>query len=206
MSNGNGRTAVLNDNDKYLYTARVMWQALGNVRMNQWASGPLMTEGDLGDSAAANGPLLAIAGEFAHNDRHRITTGNDLKNRTFGADYTFKYKGFASVADAAWRTSTPETGAEFKSKGFLGQASYAWKAPGIPGSSFWELAFRYARADPSDLVANNDVNEVGGAVSYYYNKHIMKVQADYLVIKDDAANSGRGTTNKEFRLQSQFIF
>ncbi len=206
ISNGNGRTQVLNDNDKYLFTSRVMWQALGNVRMNQWSSGPLMTEGDLGDSAAANGPLLAIAGEFAHNDRHRVTTGNDLKNRTFGADYTFKYKGFASVADAAWRTSTPETGLEFKQKGFIGQASFAWKAPGIPGSSFWELAFRYATRDPSDLVANNDITEVGGAASYYYNKHIMKVQADYLVIKDDAANSGRGSTNKEFRLQCQFIF
>jgi phosphate-selective porin OprO/OprP len=206
ISNGNGRTQVLNDNDKYLYTARVMWQALGNVRMNQWGSGPLLTEGDLGDSAAANSPLLAIAGEYANDDRHRTTTGNDLKNSTWGADYTFKYKGFASVADANWRTSTPETGAEFKTKGFLGQASFAWKAPGIPGASFWELAGRYAWRDPSDLVDNNDIKEYGGAASYYYNRHILKVQADYLVIKDEAANSGRGTTNKEFRLQCQFIF
>jgi phosphate-selective porin OprO/OprP len=207
ISNGNGRTAVLNDNDKYLFTGRVMWQALGNVRMNQWASGPLMTEGDLGDSAAANGPLLALAGEYANNDRHRVTTGNDLKNSTWGADYTFKYKGFASVADAAWRTAKPETGAEFKSKGYLFQASYAWKAPGIAGASFWELAFRYAWADPTDLVTTkNDVTEVGGAVSYYYNRHNLKIQADYLQIKDEAANGGRGTTNKEFRLQTQFIF
>jgi hypothetical protein len=206
MSNGNGRTQTLNDNDKYLFTSRVMWQALGNVRMNQWSSGALMTEGDLGDSAAANSPLLAIAGAFSHNDRHRVTTGNDLKNRTIGADWTFKYKGFGTVGDVAFRNATPETGAEFESKGVLAQASYAWKAPGIPGSSFWELAFRYAWADPSDLVANNDVTEYGGAFNYYYNKHIFKVQADYLWIKDDAANSGRGTTNKEFRLQAQFIF
>ncbi len=206
VSNGNGRTQVQNDNDKYLITGRVMWQALGNARMNQWGSGPLLTEGDLGDSAAANGPLLAIAGAYANNDRFRVTTGNDLKNSTFGGDYTFKYKGFASVADAAWRTATPETGAEFKTKGFLGQASYAWKAPGIAGASFWELAFRYVWADPSNLVVNNNVSEVGGAFSYYYNRHNLKVQVDYLVVKDDAANSGKGTTNKEFRLQTQFIF
>jgi phosphate-selective porin OprO and OprP len=206
ISNGNGRTQILNDNDKYLYTARVMWQALGNTRMNQWASGALLTEGDLGESAAANGPLLAVAGEYANDDRHNTTTANDPKNSTFGADYTFKYKGFASVADANWRTVTPETGLEFKAKGFLGQASYAWKAPGIAGASFWELAFRYATRDPSDLVPNNDISEVGGAFSYYYNRHIMKLQADYLVITDDGANSGRGTTNKEFRLQCQFIF
>jgi phosphate-selective porin OprO/OprP len=207
MSNGNGRTQQLNDNDKYLYTARVMWQALGNVRMNQWSSGPLMTEGDLGDSAAANSALLAIAGAYSNNDRFRTTTGNDLKNETFGGDYSFKYKGFASVADIAFRTATPETGAKFKSKGLLAQASFAWKAPGIPGSSYWEIAGRYVWVDPTDLVTTkNDVTEMGGGVSYYYNKHIMKVQADFLVVKDEAANSGRGTTNKEFRLQTQFIF
>ena len=48
--------------------------------------------------------------------------------------------------------------------------------------------------------------EIGGALSYYYNKHNLKVQADYRQLKDDAANSGAGTTNKEFRLQTQFIF
>jgi phosphate-selective porin OprO/OprP len=205
-SNGNGRTQVLNDNDKFLYTARVMWQALGNVRMNQWASGALMTEGDLGESAAANGPLLAIAGQFAHDDRHRISTNNDPKNRTYGADYTFKYKGFASVADANWRHVTPEEGAAFDAKGYLGQVSYAWKAPGIAGASFWELAFRYAQRDPSDLVADNDQKEIGGAINYYYNRHIMKVQADFRQLEDEAANSGEGTKNKEFRLQLQFIF
>ena len=60
ISNGNGRSQALNDNDKYLYTGRVMWQAIGNTRMNQWGSGALLTEGDLGDSV--NGALFAIAG------------------------------------------------------------------------------------------------------------------------------------------------
>jgi len=55
-------------------------------------------------------------------------------------------------------------------------------------------------------VANNDVDERGVALNYYYNKHTMKVQADYRQLKDDAANSGRGTKNNEFRLQTQFIF
>jgi phosphate-selective porin OprO/OprP len=205
-SNGNGRTQTANDNDKLLYTGRLMWQAVGNVRMNQWASGALLTEGDLGDSAAASSPLLAVAGQVSNNNRFNATTGNDLKNVTYGADYTFKYKGFASVAEADWRKSTPETGADFKSKGFLGQASYAWKAPGIAGASFWELATRYVWIDPSDIVGNNDQTEIGGAINYYYNRHIMKVQADFRQLKDEAANSGRGTKNKEFRLQVQFIF
>jgi phosphate-selective porin OprO/OprP len=206
LSNGNGRSQVANDNDRFLYTGRVMWQALGNVRMNQWGSGPLMTEGDLGDSLAANGPLLALAGQFSNNDRFRSTTNVDLKNRTFGVDYTFKYKGFASVAEANWRESRPETGANFDSDGFLAQASYAWKAPGVAGASFWEIAVRYARVEPSDLVPNNDQAETGVALSYYYNRHNLKVQADWRQIEDDAANSGAGTKNQELRLQTQFIF
>jgi phosphate-selective porin len=205
-SNGNGRTQATNDNDKFLYTARVMWQAIGSTRMNQWGSGLLMTEGDLGDSLAAGGPLLAVAGQYSHNDRHRTTTGNDFKNETFGADYTFKYRGFASVGEAAWRNGTPETGAEVDSTGYLFQASYAWKAPGIAGASFWEVAGRYGRVDPSDLVANNKQTEVGLAFSYYYNKHNLKMQADWRQIEDEAANSGRGTKNQELRLQAQFIF
>jgi phosphate-selective porin OprO and OprP len=203
-SNGNGRTQVTNDNDKFLYTARVMWQAIGNVRMNQWASGSLLTEGDLGDSAA--GPLLAVAGQYSNNNRFNVSTAVDLKNETWDADYTFKHKGFATVGEFAWRTSTPETGPDFKSKGVLVQASYAWKAPGIAGASFWEVAGRYAWIDPSDLAGGNNQREIGAAFNYYYNRHNLKMQADWRWIKDEAANSGQGTENQELRLQCQFIF
>ena len=79
MSNGNGRTQVLNDNNKYLWSGRVMWQAVGNTRMDQWGSGALLSEGDLGGSAA--GPLLAVAGQLSNNDRFGATTAVDLKSR-----------------------------------------------------------------------------------------------------------------------------
>ena len=55
-------------------------------------------------------------------------------------------------------------------------------------------------------MSGNDRTEIGGAASYYYNKHALKVQADFRQLKDDAANSGAGTTTNEFRLQTQFIF
>ena len=77
----------------------------------------------------------------------------------------------------------------------------------MPGASFWELAFRYAQIDPSDLARpTTTATEIGGAFSYYYNRHNLKVQADFRQIEDEAANSGRGTKTKEFRLQTQFIF
>ena len=209
-SNGNGRSQDANDNDKYLYTARVMWQAVGNTRMNQWGSGALLTEGDLGDSA--QGALLAIAGNFAKNDRRFSATTVVTDDTQWGADYTFKYKGFASVGEYTSRDSKPYTGAvagtKFKDKGYLLQASYALKAPGVvPGGGFWELAFRYSVIDPTNKATiANDRTEIGGALNYYANKHNLKVQADFRQIEDEAANSGKGTKTKEFRLQTQFIF
>jgi len=204
ISNGNGRSQSGNDNAKYLFTGRVMWQALGNVRMNQWASGPLLTEGDLGDSQGK--PLLAVAVQYGHNNRFLTTTNTDLDNQAVGFDYTFKYKGFASVAEYHYRESKPETGQKFKDKGYNVQASYAWAAPGMPGGSFWELAFRYSQIDPADIRPIDKRKEIGGAFNYYYNKHNLKLQADFRQIEDEAANSGKGTKNKEFRLQTQFIF
>lgn len=201
-SNGNARSQTLNDNAKYLYTARLQWQPNGATRMNQWASGLLITEGDLGDSTTT--PLFALAANVASNDKTNVTTGIDLNDTTFGADYTFKYKGFASVAEYHYRKSKPETGTEFKDKGFLVQGSYAWKAPGP--AAYWELAVRYATLDPTDLKTDDDRTETGAAVNYYYNKHNLKIQADFRQIEDKAANSGAGTKAKEARLQAQFIF
>jgi hypothetical protein len=204
VSNGNGRTQVANDNARYLWTARVMWQAVGNYRMNQWSSGPLLTEGDLGESV--NGPILAVAGQYASNNRHDATANNDPNDSTWGLDYTFKHKGFATVAEASFRSTKPETGPDFDQKGYLFQASYAWKAPGIAGASFWELAARYAWIDPSDLLGGNNQKEWGFAFNYYYNRHNLKMQADWRQVEDDAANTGRGTKSQELRLQAQFIF
>src|SRR4030095_14878699 len=44
-SNGNGRTQVANDNDKFLYTARVMWQGLGQKRLKQSGARVRPTQG-----------------------------------------------------------------------------------------------------------------------------------------------------------------
>jgi phosphate-selective porin OprO and OprP len=203
-SNGNGRSQTLNDNTKYLLTARVMWQPNGVTRMNQWGSGLLLTEGDLGDST--DKPLFALAGNWSQNDRANATTGIDLKDNQLGGDYTFKFKGFASVGEYHRRKSTPETGARFNDKGFLFQASYAIKAPKLGPAAFWEVAGRYSKIDPSSLRSGDDREELGVALSYYYNRHNLKVQADWRQLKDDAANGGAGTKNQEVRLQTQFIF
>jgi phosphate-selective porin OprO/OprP len=203
VSNGNGRSQTANDNDKYLWSARVMWQPNGATRMNQWASGALFTEGDL-DST--DKPFFAIAANALNNNRFNATTNTDNKDIQYSADYIFKYKGFGSVAEYHHRRSTPETGAKFKDKGFLIQASYAIKTSKLGPAAFWELAGRYVKIDPSSIKSDDDREEIGVALNYYYNRHNLKVQADWRQLKDDAANSGAGTKSQELRLQTQFIF
>ncbi len=205
MSNGNSRSQASNDNSKFLYTARVMWQPNGATRMNQWTSGLLLTEGNPGDST--DKPLFAIAANFASNDFRNVsaTLPSNLQNTQFGGDYIFKYKGFASSAEYNHRTSKPQiTAAEFKDKGWVAQASYAFKTKPLGASSYIELAARYSEIDPTNLAGADKRKEAGGAVSYYYNKHNLKLQADYRNVKVET--SARTTSTNEFRLQNQFIF
>ena len=209
ISNGNGRSQSANDNDKYLYTARLQYQLIGNTRMNQWTSGAFYTEGDLGDSAT--GALLAVAGNVLKNDRRFSATTVVNDDTQWGADAIFKYAGFSAIGEYHDRKSKPYTGsvagAQFKDKGYLAQASYAFKAPKLgPGPGYVEIAARYSQIDPTDLKTNDKRTEIGGVISWYYSKHPLKVQADYRQIEDEAGNSGKGTKTKEFRLQTQFIF
>jgi phosphate-selective porin OprO/OprP len=172
------------------------------VALGTWASGGLWTEGDL---ETTDRPFFALAGNFLKNDRRRATTAVDTDDTQWSADLIFKRRGFGLVGEYHYRDSQPETGAELKDKGWMAQASYAIKSKTGP-AAFWEIAARYGGIDPSDLRGGDKRKEVGGAINYYYNRHNLKVQADFRNLKDDAANSGRGTSINEFRLQTQFIF
>jgi len=209
VSNGNGRSQSVNDNDKFLYTARVQWQVIGQTRMNQWTSGALYTEGDLGDSAS--GALFAVAGNFLKNDLRTFAKDVTLNDNTqWGADAIFKYRGFSALGQYDQRESKPykETVAvdKFDDKGWMVQASYAFTAPKLGPAGYFEIAGRYAEIDPTSLKDNDERTEIGAAISWYYARHPFKIQADYRQVEDKAANSGKGTKNNEFRLQTQFIF
>jgi len=187
--NGNGRTQTANDNDKYQYNARIQFAPSGD---------PKLSESDFDSSSK---PLWAIAAGFESNNKFNTTTAVDTKDRIFAGDFIFKYKGFSTQAEYFQKQATPETGAKFDDKGWYMQAAYL-----IDSRRHWELAGRYGKIDPSDLKSGDDRTELGGALSYYYNKHNLKVQVDFRQLEDDAANSGKGTKSKEVRLQTQFIF
>jgi len=187
--NGNGLTRQVNDNDKFLLAARVQLQPNGDPRYSEV------------DFESAGKFLWAVAAFASGNDFRRTTTGNDLNLKLWGFDAVVKKSGLFVTGTYYDREATPETGAKFDDQGWFGQAGYLF------GRQRWEVAFRHGEFDPSGLVANNKQKETGGVVSYYYNKHNLKVQADFRQVKvEGSANSGKGTKSQEFRLQTQFIF
>ena len=183
--NGNPAARPDNDNDKYAFDARLMFQPFGDARYSE------------SDFESRTGkPLLAVAGEFERNNQHGSTNVDDLDTRILGVDAVFKYRGLFLFAEYFARHRTPETSAAFDSNGFHAQAGYFLLRDRL------EIAARWAGYDPSDLIPDNDRTEVGGVVNYYLNKHSLKFQGDFRQIDDD----GRGTKNKELRLQTQVVF
>ena len=64
-------------------------------------------------------------------------------------------------------------------------------------------AVRYSYLDPNRDAANDQLTEVAGAVSYYFNRHNLKLQADIADIHDQATNK---SDEMQYRLQAQIIF
>jgi phosphate-selective porin OprO/OprP len=200
VSNGNSMTRSANDNDAFLWTARVMFQPSGRQALAQraWVSGPFYSEGAFD---APEFPLFAIALSAMQNDFHRATTSNDLKDRAVGVDVVYKFRRLFLTGEGYLRTRRPETGPSFDSNGFFAQAGYLFS----PGKS-WEIAARYGVFDPTDAVPNNARREWRAGLSYYYSRHTLKVQADFGELRDRAGNGGRGARNRELRVQSQIVF
>jgi phosphate-selective porin OprO/OprP len=184
--NGNGLTRSLNDNAKYLLAARVQVQPNGD---------PKYSETDFDSKEKV---LWAVGAFYLKNDLRFTTTGNDLDLKTWGFDAVVKKSGVFLTGEYFNRDASPEDGDDFKDEGWFGQGGYLF------GKQHWEVAFRYGQFDPSGLVSSDKQTEIGGVLSYYYNKHNLKVQGDFRQVKVE--NSAGDRKNHEFRIQTQFIF
>jgi hypothetical protein len=184
MFNGNPASRIVNENDKYQFDARLTYMPFGEFRYSE------------SDFETKDKPLLAIAAQLEHNNQHGSTNADDFLTTIVGGDVAFKFKGFSAFAEYFSRNREPESSPSFDSPGFHAQAGY------FIVRDKWEIAARYAWYDPSDLVPDTDRTEIGGAMSYFVKKHLLKIQSDFRSIKDDA----RDTTDKELRVQTAVVF
>jgi phosphate-selective porin OprO and OprP len=199
--NGNGLTRTINDNASFQTNARIMWQPNGSQNLVQraWVSGALYSEADFESTTV---PIYAVALNYEHNNFHGTTTGVDLKSDIVGFDGIFKFKGVCATGAYFWRERTPETAQKFNADGWFFQTGVM-----LNRRRTWEGAVRYGDREVNNRLANDDITELRGGLSYYYRRHNLKFQMDVGRIE-----TGLGATNNnkskltEVRLQTQFIF
>ena len=142
-------------------------------------------------------PLMPASAKFA--------TSEKLQINAVGYDTAFKWLGLYAQAEYFTGRAEGETSRNtLRASGFYGQTGYFL----IPKRL--EVAARYAYLDPNLDVPNDHWVETTGVVSWYINKHFLKLQADFTAIHKQKAlafNGGpNGTDDKRVRVQAQLYF
>lgn len=116
---------------------------------------------------------------------------------TFGIDTAFKWMGFSAQGEYfVGQADGQTTNNTLRAHGFYAQAGYFI----IPKQL--EVATRYSYVDPNRDSANDLRTETSGAISYYFNKNNLKLQADVTNIHKQSARSD----DMQYRMQAQIVF
>ncbi len=216
--NGAGQTSTRSSNDN-LFVARAVVNPLGDFSNY---------EADLETSPK---PLLSIGANYFRNTVNKSTSGGtaslDISNPnyasssgwlgksfnktgfsaandkldvdSYGADLAFKWMGLSLQGEyLLGQAEAQSNGHLLRAQGFYAQAGYTI----IPKTL--EVAFRYSYLDPDRDKSNDLMTETIGAVSYYFNKHNLKLQGDVGNIHDQA--KGAMNDAMQYRVQAQIIF
>ena len=193
VTNGDGQTNAAGTNHN-AFAARVVVSPLGKMA------------NDEPDLAIGKKPLFTIGANYFYNDLNdgESSSGyggtwnnhNDLQN--FGFDTHFKWMGLAVQGEVLYSQGDNKTTDVGKhAMGFYGQAGYMI-TPKLG------LALRYSQFDPNRSVSGNLETEQIGSVSYYFDKHLLKVQADVGNIHKQTVSGP--TDDMQYRVQVQLVF
>jgi phosphate-selective porin len=197
LSDGEGQNRGGVDT-KHTGIVSARWNAMGKMDVSE--------EGDIGwtDNAA-----VSIGAAYAFSDGTRAALGGDFDQDNISVDANFKWKGW-SVHGEYYLQSTDADMAGSDSvdpMGFYAQVGYFLDPKKV------EVAARYSLVDCDDgafsggMCAGNDkVNEVSVGLNYYWWKHNLKGQLNF--VHDNQRVLGDGddiNTNKwMFQLSSYF--
>ncbi len=197
--NGNSMTRSANDNNKYQWNARIMWQPNGSQMLNQraWVTGALYSESDFESTTT---PIYAVAFNWERQNNHLATTGNDLRSNAYSIDGIFKYRGFSANGMYTRADRTPESGDTYLSPGFFIQMGQLFSR------RRFEVAVRYGQYEASAKIDNDLVKELRGAFNYYYARHGLKWQTDAGEVETQGGPGKANSKSFEIRSQLQFVF
>jgi len=187
--NGIARNINLNDNDSYLYSGRVGWMPFGEYKFEESSL----------DRPAGPRLVLALAGL-----QNTVGTGSSAVDvDRLGYEVAFKWGGFNAQGEYFDEDTENQSHVKGNNTGGYLQAGYLF-----PGNKF-EVAARYEdiQRDGAFSVTNlgsalKDFEGTGLGVSYYLNKHVHKIQADWFSYEDKVTGAGLD----ELRVQLQVIF
>jgi phosphate-selective porin len=228
VSNGAGQTSTRASNgatNKLAYLAHVSINPLGAFPYAE------------GDPQFSEKPLFTVGGSYYYNLLNAIRTGavtafeatnNGYANTTTGwlgrntavfqasekvdvdsfvVDMAFKWMGAFAQAEYFWGQAAGQvSNIHVNAQGYYVQAGYTVLPKRL------ELAMRYSYLDPNWNLTNNLQTEVIGAVSYYFNNHNLKLQADIGNIHNSGALATpvpgvrESTDNMQYRLQATVAF
>ncbi|MET0619193.1 MAG: porin [Thermoanaerobaculia bacterium] len=192
--NGNGINRPANENDKYEYTGRVMFSPFGNVGYS---------ESNLEHYAFR----VSMAVDYNNNNNFIIApdgviTGVDNTGE-WGTDIAIKaLGGLFLYGEYYWRNLETPAGVNTRQTGATAQASWLF------GDHF-EIAGRYSFTDLNKNRDDRNIEEWAAGLSWYFNKHFWKLQADYTWLKNEGTNNSEGVPparNKAFKIQAQLMF
>jgi phosphate-selective porin OprO/OprP len=216
VSNGAGQTSVRSSNG-----ATNSMAFLAHLQVN-----PLGAFGYAeGDPQFSKKPLVTVGSSFYRNTLKKTaagtfeTTNNGYANATNGwlgksastfdatekvdinsfvIDTAFKWMGAFAQAEYFWGQGDGQiSNSTVRAQGYYVQAGYCI----IPTKL--EAAVRYSYLDPNRDRSNNLQTEVIGALSYYFNNHNLKLQADVGNIHKQGTPN---TDDMQFRMQATVTF
>ncbi len=223
--NGAGQTSTRSSNDN-LFVARAVVNPLGDFlnteadiemspkpllsiganyfrnTLNKTSSAVTVPATQVTGMDVTNAPYAASGGwlfkDTVASDAFAIK-GDKLDIDSYGADLAFKWMGISLQGEYLLaQAENQRSGRLLRAQGFYAQAGYML----LPKTL--EVAFRYSYLDPNRDVSNDIMTEQIGAVSYYFNKHNLKLQADIGNIHDQAKRAM--TDAMQYRVQAQIIF
>jgi phosphate-selective porin OprO/OprP len=200
-TNGDGQTNAASTNHN-AFAARVAISPLGKMA------------NDEPDLAIGKKPLLTVGANYFYNNLNTGessstygTTWNNYEDlQNFGFDTHFKWLGLALQGEVLFsQGDNKTTTVQKRAMGWYAQTGYMI-TPEIG------LAVRYSQYDPSRDVSNDLETEQIGAISYYFNKHNLKLTADVGNIHkqgkqtDPVTGLKKPTDDMQYRIQAQIVF
>ena len=196
-SNGDGQTNAVSNNNN-MFSTRVVVNPFGTM------------SADEPDLAISKKPLLSIGANYLMNTVDNKSTagyavefapaaGSKNEFNNYGFDAQFKWLGLVLQAEADFvNYENSVSSVSKRALGYYGQAGYMI-TPELG------LAVRYSYYDKNRDVSGDLQTEQIGSVSYYFNKHNLKLQAD---VGNLHAQKGAAAPqdDMQYRVQAQIIF